>query len=61
MRLSTRRLLLLGAAAGPLFLVAATIQSLPRADYDLVRHPISSLAIGGHGWVQDTNFIVTGL
>ncbi|MCD0442558.1 DUF998 domain-containing protein [Glycomyces sp. A-F 0318] len=61
MRLSTRRLLLLGAAAGPLFLVASTVQSLLRADYDLVRHPISSLSIGGPGWVQDANFMVTGL
>lgn len=61
MRLSTRRLLLLGAAAGPLFLVAAAVQGLLRADYDPVRHPISSLAIGGHGWVQDANFMVTGL
>ncbi|GAA1694559.1 DUF998 domain-containing protein [Glycomyces endophyticus] len=61
MRPSTRSLLLLGAAAGPLFLVAATVQSLLRADYDLLRHPISSLAIGGHGWVQVANFITTGL
>ncbi|MEU6857548.1 DUF998 domain-containing protein [Glycomyces sp. NPDC046736] len=59
--MSTRRLLLLGAAAGPVFLVASTVQSLVRAGYDPVRHPISSLAIGGPGWVQVVNFIVTGL
>ncbi|GAA2272477.1 DUF998 domain-containing protein [Glycomyces scopariae] len=61
MRSSTRGLLLSGAAAGPLFLTAATVQSLLRAGYDPVRHPISSLAIGGHGWVQVANFVLTGL
>jgi hypothetical protein len=32
-----------------------------RADYDPLRHPASSLAIGELGWMQAANFIIPGL
>jgi hypothetical protein len=38
----------------------ATIEGARRPDYNPVRHPISSLALGERGWVQTVNFAVTG-
>ena len=32
-----------------------------KPDYDPLRHPVSSLALGPSGWTQTANFIVTGL
>ncbi|TMR96217.1 DUF998 domain-containing protein [Nonomuraea basaltis] len=58
---TTRRLLLCGAIAGPLFVVAFLIQGATRAHYDPLRHPVSSLALGEYGWVQTANFILTGV
>jgi hypothetical membrane protein len=47
--------------AGPLiFAVVALVQSLLRPDHSLVAHPISALAAGPSGWVQDVNFLVFG-
>jgi hypothetical membrane protein len=47
--------------AGPvIFVVVALVQSLLRPDHSLVRHPISALAAGPSGWVQDVNFLVLG-
>lgn len=57
---STGLLLLCGAAAGPLFLVVWLIQALTREGFDLTRHPLSLLALGGAGWVQILNFAVCG-
>jgi len=59
--LKTRVLLLCGAIAGPLFSVVWLITGLTRTNYDPMRHPISSLAIGQFGWTQVSNFLVTGL
>jgi hypothetical protein len=56
----TRRLLWCGVAAGPLFLLAALAEGATRAGYDALRHPVSSLALGPHGWVQFANFSVAG-
>lgn len=53
--------LICGAIAGPLFTIAWIIESATRSDYNLLRHPISSLSIGGSGWTQITNFIIAGL
>jgi hypothetical protein len=50
-----------GAVAGPLFVVAFTAIGAARRGYDWRRHPVSSLAIGRHGWRQRTNFIVAGV
>jgi hypothetical protein len=58
---TTTALLLCGAIAGPLFVVVFLLAGTTRADYNPLRHPVSSLALGEHGWVQTANFIVTGL
>ncbi|MCK2217168.1 DUF998 domain-containing protein [Actinomadura sp. ATCC 31491] len=57
----TRRLLACGPAAGTLFVGAFLVQGALRAGYDPLRHPVSSLALGPHGWVQSANFVVAGL
>lgn len=61
MRLSTRSLLTCGALAGPLFLLVVLVQDYTRPDFDPRRHPLSMLSLGDGGWVQITNFVVTGL
>ncbi len=53
--------LLCGAIAGPLFASGFTAIGAARAGYDWQRLPVSSLAIGRHGWWQRINFIVAGL
>jgi Protein of unknown function (DUF998) len=57
----TTALLACGAVAGPLFTLAWLVEGATRADYDPLRHPVSSLAIGELGWIQRTTFVVTGL
>ncbi|NUS58962.1 MAG: DUF998 domain-containing protein, partial [Streptomycetaceae bacterium] len=56
-----KTLLYAGAAAGPLFVIAVGIEGATRAGYEPVRHPISSLALGDHGWTQTATFLVTGV
>ncbi|MGH3184154.1 MAG: DUF998 domain-containing protein [Streptosporangiaceae bacterium] len=48
----TRRLLYCGAAAGPLFVAVFVVEGARRAGYKPLRHPVSSLSLGPHGWVQ---------
>ena len=57
----TRALLACGAVAGPVFIAAVLIQALSRPGFDLTRHPASLLSLGDLGWIQITNFVVTGL
>jgi hypothetical membrane protein len=57
----TKALLVCGAIAGPLFVVGFLFEGATRANYDPLRHPVSSLALGDYGWVQSANFVVTGL
>jgi Protein of unknown function (DUF998) len=59
--LKTRRLLVCGIVAGPLFLVVTLVQAYTRKGFDLARHPISLLSLGDLGWLQITNFVVTGI
>lgn len=54
-------LLFCGVLAGPVFTVGWMVAGASRTDYDPLRHPISSLAIGELGWTQTANFLVTGL
>jgi hypothetical membrane protein len=54
-------LLTLGALAGPLFVGTFLVAGALRADYDPLRHPVSSLELGPHGWVQHVNFVAAGL
>lgn len=57
-----RRLLLACGAIGPLLFIAVfLIAGAARANYDPLRHPISSLSLGELGWMQSVNFVVTGL
>ncbi|WP_433435448.1 DUF998 domain-containing protein [Nonomuraea sp. CA-141351] len=53
--------LLCGAIGGPLFVIAFLLEGATRADYDPLRHPVSSLALGPYGWMQIANFVITGL
>jgi hypothetical protein len=56
----TRRLLLGGAVAGPMFVTTFLAEGANRADYQASRHPVSSLALGPGGWRQTVNFAVAG-
>jgi hypothetical protein len=58
---ATRTLLAAGVVAGPVFLGAVLAQAAAHDDFDLRRHPLSSLALGDAGWVQTATFLVTGL
>ncbi|MCO1655576.1 DUF998 domain-containing protein [Pseudonocardia humida] len=57
----TKSLLGYGVIAGPIYVVASLTQALLREGFDLSRHAWSQLALGDAGWVQVTNFVVTGL
>jgi len=57
----TRSLLGYGVLAGPLYVGVALAQALTRPGFDLTRHAWSLLTNGSLGWIQITNFIVTGL
>jgi hypothetical membrane protein len=57
----TRSLLGYGIIAGPFYVVVALAQALTRDGFDPSRHAWSLLANGEFGWIQITNFIVTGL
>ena len=47
--------------SGPvMFAGVALAQSLLRLEHSLVADPISALAAGPSGWVQDVNFLVFG-
>jgi len=57
----TRTLLACGVIGGPLFVATFLVEGATRANYDPLRHPVSSLALGNSGWTQSANFIVAGL
>ncbi|MXQ52946.1 DUF998 domain-containing protein [Shimazuella alba] len=57
-----RRLFLIGGViSAPLFYLIVIAQVFTRTGFDIRRHAISSLELGDLGWIQSTNFIVTGL
>jgi hypothetical protein len=58
---ATRRLLVCGLLAGPLYLAVGLGQAFLRTGFDFAKHPLSVLANGPGGWVQTANFVVTGL
>lgn len=58
---ATRRLVLAGVVAGPLFVVTGLVQALAREGIDLSRHPLSLLSLGDRGYLQIANFIVAGV
>jgi len=57
---TTRTLLTCGVVGGPLFVAVALVQVLTVPGFDLTRHPISVLELGTYGWIQVTNFLVSG-
>jgi hypothetical protein len=56
-----RTLLRCGIVAGPLFVGVFLLEGARRADYQPLRHPVSSLSLGRQGWVQAANFATTGM
>ncbi|MFD0338250.1 DUF998 domain-containing protein [Streptomyces sp. NPDC127117] len=58
-RTARHGLLIAGMVAGPLFLGVATVQGLAREGFDFTRNAFSQLALGGPGWVQTANFVLT--
>ena len=59
--MKTKRLLTCGVIGGPFFVITFLIEGVTRVEYNWLRHPVSSLALGDSGWVQVANFIITGL
>ncbi|MBV9601333.1 MAG: DUF998 domain-containing protein [Chloroflexi bacterium] len=59
-RAVTRVLLCCGLLAGPLFTTAYLLEGSTRANYSAWRHPVSSLSLGTHGWMQVANFLNSG-
>jgi Protein of unknown function (DUF998) len=57
----TRSLLYCGVLAGPFYLAVGVIQGFVRDGFDFARHPLSLLANGPGGWVQTTNFVISGV
>lgn len=57
----TKLLLTGGVLAGPIYIIVGTAQILTREGFDITRHPLSFMSLGDLGWIQITNFIVTGL
>ena len=58
---TTQRLQRCGIIAGPAFTASFLINGLTEPGYDPLRHPVSSLALGPHGWVQSATFEGAGL
>jgi hypothetical protein len=50
-----------GVAAAVLFVVTSLVEGLTRPGYNALRQPVSALALGPGGWVQQANFAVTGV
>jgi hypothetical protein len=57
----TKSLLACGVIGGPLFVAAFLVEGAIRANYNPLRHPVCSLALGDSGWIKEANFIVAGL
>jgi hypothetical protein len=57
----TRSLLGYGVLAGPLYVGVSLAQALTRNGFDPSKHAWSLLENGDLGWIQITNFVVTGL
>jgi hypothetical membrane protein len=57
----TKTLLRSGAAAGPLFVVTGLGQALTRDGFDLRHNTLSLLSNGDLGWIQVTNFVLSGV
>jgi uncharacterized protein DUF998 len=56
----TAQVLGAGVLAGPLFFTVWALQAFTRDGFEPGRHPLSLLSLGGPGWSQIANFVVTG-
>lgn len=56
-----RAMLACGIVAGPLFVVAVLVEATARQGFDIIRLPLSLLSVGEFGWIQMTNFVVSGV
>ncbi len=54
-------LLTSGLVGAVLFVVTVLIDGATRPGYRPLYHPVSALALGSRGWVQTSNFVVTGI
>lgn len=57
----TRSMLGWGVVAGPLYVLTSVVQGVARDGFDFTRHQWSLLENGDLGWIQVTNFVLTGL
>jgi len=58
---TARTLLKAGFLAGPVYLLAGYSQAVLREGFDIRRHALSLLSNGALGWIQISNFMLTGL
>jgi hypothetical protein len=56
-----RQALLVGALAGPLYIIVGTLEALFRDGFDIRIHSLSLLANGTGGWIHSTMMVVSGL
>jgi hypothetical membrane protein len=59
-RVSLRLLLACGVLGPLVFIAVFLVEGAVRPDYDPWRHVVSSLSRGDRGWIQITNFVVSG-
>jgi hypothetical membrane protein len=56
-----RRALAAVGAAGPIvFAAVSALAGLVKPGYDIAEQTVSDLAVGAHGWIQTTNFLLLG-
>ena len=58
---SSGRLLACGIFAGPVYVGLGLLQIAIRPGFDITRHALSLLSNGDLGWIQISNFLVTGV
>ena len=56
----TSKLLACGMIAGPFYVLVGVAQILTRDGFDVRRHALSLLSNGKFGWIQMTNFLLSG-
>jgi hypothetical protein len=57
----TSKLLTAGVIAGPFFIALSLLQAFTREGFDWIRHPASLLSLGDLGFIQISNFVITGM
>ncbi|QGH33734.1 DUF998 domain-containing protein [Gracilibacillus salitolerans] len=57
----TKCLLGCGFFGSTMFVFVFLIDGITRAGYDPIYHPVSALSLGNRGWIQITNFMITGI